>query len=140
VLSQQEISDRLEIQKLLIDYSEAIDRRQFDELDAIFIPDAYIDYRDTGGIEGVYPQVKAWLAEVLPQYFEVTAHMLGLPSLRIAGDTATGRTFCFNPMVLRGDKPAVMQVGVWYTDEYVRTAEGWRMSRRVEAKCFDRIV
>jgi hypothetical protein len=140
VLSQQEISDRLEIQKLLIDYSEAIDRRQFDELDAIFIPDAYIDYRDTGGIEGVYPQVKAWLAEVLPQYFEVTAHMLGLPSLHIAGDTATGRTFCFNPMVLKGDKPAVMQVGVWYEDEYVRTAEGWRMSRRVEAKCFDKIV
>jgi hypothetical protein len=43
VLSPQEISDRLELQQLLTDYSEAIDQRRFDELDAIFTPDAYID-------------------------------------------------------------------------------------------------
>jgi SnoaL-like domain len=140
MLSLEEISDRLEIQKLLIDYSEAIDRRCFDELDAVFVPDAYIDYRATGGIDGSYPQIKTWLAEVLPTYFDVTSHMLGLPSLHIAGDRATGRTFCFNPMVLKGEKPAVMQVGVWYEDEFVRTPEGWRMSRRVEAKCFDKVL
>jgi hypothetical protein len=66
MLSLDEISDRLELQHLLISYSEAIDRREFDELDAIFTPDAYIDYRDTGGIEGQYLQIKAWLADVLP--------------------------------------------------------------------------
>ena len=49
MLSLEEISDRLELQHLLISYSEAIDRREFDELDEIFTPDAYIDYRDTGG-------------------------------------------------------------------------------------------
>jgi hypothetical protein len=43
VLSPQEISDRLELQQLLTDYSEAIDQRRFDELDAIFTPDAYLD-------------------------------------------------------------------------------------------------
>jgi hypothetical protein len=43
MLSLEEISDRLELQQLLIGYSEAIDRRRFDELDAIFTPDAYID-------------------------------------------------------------------------------------------------
>ena len=98
------MSDRLELQDLLISYSEAIDRREFDELDALFTPDAYIDYRDTGGIEGRYPQIKEWLAETLPAYFERNAHMLGLPAIKLAGDTATARTFCFNPMVLKGDK------------------------------------
>ena len=144
MLSLEEISDRLELQHLLISYSEAIDRREFDELDDLFTPDAYIDYRDTGGVDGRYPQIKAWLAETLPTYFEVNAHMLGLPAIKLAGDTATARTFCFNPMILRGDKAdqklKVMQVGVWYDDEFVRTAAGWRFSRRVEIKCYDKIL
>jgi hypothetical protein len=29
-----------------------------------------------------------------------------------------------------------MLLGLWYDDEFVRTADGWRMSRRVESKCF----
>jgi len=140
MLSAEEMSDRLELQDLLIRYSEAIDRREFDELDAIFVPDAYIDYRDTGGIDGEYPQIKEWLAETLPTYFERNAHMLGLPAIKLAGDTATARTFCFNPMVLKGEKPKVMQVGVWYDDEFVRTVDGWRISRRVEDKLYDRIL
>lgn len=41
--SLEEISDRLEIQQLLVDYSTAIDRRRFDDLDKVFTPDAYID-------------------------------------------------------------------------------------------------
>lgn len=137
MLSPQEISDRLELQQLLIDYSEAIDQRRFDDLDAIFTPDAHIDYRAMGGIEGDYPQIKAWLGEVLPN-FASYAHMLGLPAIRITGDTATARTFCFNPMVVGGEKPTTMLLGLWYDDEFVRTAAGWRMSRRAETKCFDR--
>ena len=61
MLSLEEISDRFEIQQLLIDYSTAIDRRQFDDLDRVFTSDAYIDYRAMGGIDGRFPEVKAWL-------------------------------------------------------------------------------
>ncbi|EUA34108.1 snoaL-like domain protein [Mycobacterium xenopi 3993] len=104
MLSLAEISDRLEIQQLLVDYSTAIDSRRFDDLDKVFIPEAYIDYRAMGGVDGRYPQVKAWLAEVLPTFANY-AHMLGLPSIRIDGDTATARTFCFNPMVFGGTNP-----------------------------------
>jgi len=43
MLSLAEISDRLEIQQLLVDYSTAIDQRRFDDLDKVFTPDAYID-------------------------------------------------------------------------------------------------
>ena len=64
----------------------------------MFTQDAYIDYTALGGIEGRYPEVKAWLAEVLPN-FPMYAHMLGNFSVRIDGDTASSRTICFNPMV-----------------------------------------
>ena len=86
MLSLAEISDRLEIQQLLIDYSTAIDQRRFDDLDRVFTPDAYIDYRAFGGTEGQYPQVKAWLAEVLPN-FPSYSHMLGNFDVRIGYDS-----------------------------------------------------
>jgi hypothetical protein len=144
MLSLEEISDRLEIQQLLVDYSTAIDTRRFDDLDAVFTWDAYIDYTALGGIEGSYPEVKAWLAEVLPN-FPIYAHMLGNFSVRIDGDTASSRTICFNPMVLpaaaaKKDQEQVMFCGLWYDDEFSRTADGWRMTRRVETKCFQKIL
>jgi hypothetical protein len=139
MLSLEEISDRLEIQQLLVAYSTAIDRRRFDDLDRVFTPDAHIDYRAMGGIDGVYPEVKAWLAEVLPN-FPAYAHMLGNFDIRIDGDTAYSRTICFNPMVVGGDQQQVLFCGLWYDDQFVRTAGGWRMTRRVEIKCFDRVV
>ena len=175
VLSLAEISDRLEIQQLLVDYASAIDQRRFDDLDRIFTPDAYIDYRAMGGIDGDYPRVKAWLAEVLPN-FPAYYHLVGNFDIRLAGDTATGRTACFNPMKLGGAKGQersdsggqaggqersdsggqaggqersdlgdessgqILFCALWYDDEFVRTADGWRMTRRVETKCMDKLV
>ena len=139
MLSLEEISDRFEIQQLMIDYSNAIDQKQFDNLDRVFTPDAYIDYRVTGGIDGRFPDVKAWLKEVLPN-FPAYYHMLGNFDVRIDGDSASSRTICFNPMVFNAEEKQILFVGIWYVDEFVRTAEGWRMSKRVEEKCFDKLL
>ncbi|WP_236737992.1 nuclear transport factor 2 family protein, partial [Mycobacteroides abscessus] len=102
-----EVSDRLQIQQLLVDYATAIDTRQFDDLDEVFTNDAYIDYRAMGGIDGEYPDVKAWLAQVLPA-FPMYAHMLGNVSITFDSEggaersSAQVRSLCFNPMVPAG--------------------------------------
>ena len=121
-----------------MDYSTAIDQRRFDDLDQVFTPDAYIDYTALGGIEGRYPEVKQWLSQVLTN-FPVYAHV-GNFSVCIAADTASSRVICFNPMVLGGDSEKVLFCGLWYDDEFVRTPEGWRMTRRVETKCFQKVM
>jgi hypothetical protein len=139
MLSLAEISDRLEIQQLLVDYSTAIDNRRFDDLDRVFTPDAYIDYTELGGIAGTFGDVKAWLAEVLPG-FPAYFHMLGNFDIRIDGDTASSRTILFNPMKLSADNDQIMFCGLWYDDEFIRTADGWRMTRRVETKCIQKFV
>ncbi|MBV5242773.1 MULTISPECIES: nuclear transport factor 2 family protein [Mycolicibacterium] len=141
MMTLEEISDRLEIQQLLIDYSTAIDAKRFDDLDSVFTADAYIDYRVSGGVDGRFPEVKAWLAEVLPN-FPAYYHMLGNVDVRLGsdGNTATSRAICFNPMVMGGDAGQIYFVGIWYVDEFVRTEAGWRMSRRVEEKAFDKLV
>jgi SnoaL-like domain len=137
MLSLQEISDRLEIQQLMIDYSSAIDQRDYDRLDDVFTPDAYIDYRAMGGIDGRYPEVKAWLKPALgvfPHY----CHMIGNMAIKVTGDTASARTICFNPMEVKlaENKTQVMFLGLWYVDKFVRTSKGWRIAERVEESCY----
>ncbi|WP_260428951.1 nuclear transport factor 2 family protein [Burkholderia cepacia] len=48
----QTLSDHHDIRELIVAYSTAIDTRDFDALDAVFTPDAAIDYLAMGGIAG----------------------------------------------------------------------------------------
>lgn len=141
MLSLLEISDRIEIQQLLYEYAAAIDRKDFDRLDAVFARDAQVDYRAFGGVAGSYPEAKAWLKQVLPN-FPAYQHLIGNAEIRIDGDKATGRIMCFNPMSFpRPEGGAqVAFFGLWYLDTYVRTSSGWRIQSRSEEKSFDHNV
>lgn len=135
-LSLQEISDRLEIQDLLVDYSYAIDNRDWDALDAIFTPDASIDYTATGGIRGSLAEIKAFLPEGLA-WFSSYQHLVATAKITITGDEATGRSICHNPMVFgEGKTSHTLFVGLWYIDRYVRTPEGWRIAERGEERSY----
>lgn len=132
------LADRLELQQLVTDYAYAIDERAWDRLDQVFTPDAYIDYRAMGGIDGQYPQVKAWLPQALGS-FPGYMHMIGNLHFEITGDTATGKVACFNPMVIPRPEGGsdTMFLGLWYLDRYVRTPDGWRICERSEKKSYD---
>ena len=129
MLSLQELSDRHEITELIARYSQLLDLRAWDEMDALFTEDAVLDYTATGAICGSWPEHKAFDQRVLTG-FAGTQHVMGLPTIRLEGDRATARTICFNPMVV--DDKKVFFVGLWYDDELVRTSTGWRFARRVE--------
>ncbi len=130
--SQQELSDRIEIQDLITDYSYAVDTHSWDDLDAIFTPDASLDFTATGGEAGDLPAIKEWFDRVL-NLFAGHQHLVATSKITIDGDTATARTLCHNPMWFQPDaagEQAVMFVGLWYHDTLVRTPDGWRISAR----------
>lgn len=131
--TQQELSDRLEIQDLITAYSYAIDFHRFDDLDSIFTPDAALDFTATGGQAGALPQMKTWLASVLV-HFAGHQHLVATSAVELAGDTATARTICHNPMWFTDASQPPLYVGLWYFDSFVRTGAGWRMSSRVQQK------
>jgi len=133
MLSLQEMSDRLEIQDLFARYSFAIDERDWDALDAVFTPDAVIDYSETGGAKGSVAQIKAWLP-IAMERFPRFQHMVATTKLELDGDRATSRTILFNPMVYRKDDGTeqVFFIGLWYRDTLVRTDAGWRIAERYE--------
>ncbi|CAE6764382.1 nuclear transport factor 2 family protein [Paraburkholderia domus] len=133
----QYLLDRADISDLLIDYGTAIDARDFAALDRIFTADAVIDYRATGGPRCTLEDARQFLAEALPQ-FPRSQHMMGNISIALQDATATARTMCHNPMVMRqpDGSEKVMFFGIWYADELVRTDNGWRIRNRCLEFCY----
>jgi hypothetical protein len=132
-MSMQEISDRFEIQDLLVRYCYAIDTQDWDALDNVFTPDAFIDYSVFGGSSGDLETTKEFLGSSMPM-LKSFQHMIAGSQIAIDGDTAEGKTMCHNPMVMDGGQ--LMFCGLWYRDRFVRTDAGWRIRERVEEKCY----
>ena len=139
MLSLEEISDRMEIQQLLAAYSTAIDAGRFDDLDDLFTEDAAIDLSVTGGACGPYGEVKSWLIETLSG-LGAYMHLVSNTDLRLAGETATARTACVNPLVLDTTTKAVYLICFWYDDEFAKTSDGWRIRSRTQVKCLDKLL
>jgi SnoaL-like domain len=128
-----EISDRLEIEALLIRYTRAIDTGQWDRLDEVFTPDAHIDYSATGGITAAYPEIKTWLAKMLP-IFPRRMHTLGQIDLELTGDEASAAAYFHNPMGMPQEEGPdhLVEFGGIYHHDLVRTPDGWRSRRLFE--------
>ncbi len=135
----QRISDRLEIEDVLIRYTRAIDTGDWDALDTVYTADAAIDYTQTGGIADAYPMVKAWLAENLPM-FPRRMHMLGQVEVRMepgaqqAGGGAEVAAYFSNPMIFtqQDGSELLWEFGGIYHHRMVRTPDGWRSRELLE--------
>ena len=124
----QQISDRLEITDVLIRYTRAIDTGDWDKLDTVFTADAAIDYTESGGMAAAFPEVKPWLAEMLPAFFPKRMHTLGQLDVAVTGDEATCSAYFHNPMPMDdgqgGEK--IVEFGGIYHHTMTRTPDGWR--------------
>ena len=138
MLSQQELSDRFEIQDLVFHYADLIDRKQIDRLRTdVFTTDVHIDYSAMGGSVGDLEETIAFLkASLTNALFPNTQHFNANVQVEVRNDTATGRVMCFNPMQMSVSEVTTQTffLGLWYLDEYRRTDKGWRISRREEVK------
>jgi len=136
-MTLQEIADRIEIDDLLTRYATALDTKDWDLYASCFTPDASIDYSSSGGIKGKLPEVKAWLAQIMPT-FPMTQHLVANRVIVVQGDTATCRSYLFNPMGLPDDANGLLLFfeGGYYNDTLVHTPEGWRIRERIEESAY----
>ena len=133
-LSLQEISDRLELQDLVTQYADIIDRKAFSELSTVFTEDAVIDYEATGAPKCNIGEMIAFLTEAM-SLFPNHQHLVSNTQFKVHGDTATGRVMCFNPMemTIEGGTQTFI-LGIWYVDEFIRIDGRWLFaSRKQEA-------
>ena len=136
-LSLEQISDRIEIDDLLVRYTMAIDQKDWALLDQCFTADAHLDYTSAGGIAGDYPKVRAWLEKALAP-FAMTVHYITNSTVKLAENSATARTAVLNPMGFQQEDGSMHQftVGAYYNDKLVRTTDGWRIVERIEESAF----
>jgi len=136
-MTLQEIADRIEIEDLLTRYATAVDAKDWDLYATCFTPDAFIDYTAAGGIKGQLPEVKQWLAQVMP-LFPMSQHIVTNCTVVLDGDTARCRSYLFNPMGLREGDDGLMLFfdGGYYHDKLVRTEGGWLIAERVEETAY----
>ena len=140
-MDQQEISDRLELDQLVVRYAMAIDWKDWDLLDTVFTPDAVLDYSSAGGpdAKGPYPQMRQWLQNALA-IFPMTMHHLSKTYVQLDGDRAVCWTKLDNPMGLAVDGDGYFDpdgkglhtfvTGGMYRDTCVRTSGGWRIAEK----------
>ena len=133
----RELEDKLAISDLIARYPDIVDEREFDRLDELFTADARIDFSAFGGPTDSPAGIKQFLRDSLG-LFARSQHMMGLPNITLNGDRARARTSCTNPMVM--EKPdgtrEVWLIGLWYDDEFERTADGWRFTARKQERCY----
>ena len=128
------LADRMAIEDLVAAYADAVDRRRWNDLDELFIPDALIDYTATGSIRGTVAELKSHLEAVMPMMLSYQ-HLMGRTIVSLHGDKAEGSTICFNPMVLdtgTESGPTVFFCGLWYHDRFLRSGGTWLISARTQ--------
>jgi len=121
--------DFQDIQRALSIYVVAVDTRELSLFDQCFVPDAQIIL---GGVGELTPASYREMAGPALGHLSATQHHLGLPLIDLDGDKAHARCY-FIAQHVRNDlapNPFLM-IGGWYTDDLVRTEQGWRITRRI---------
>lgn len=153
-MSIDEVVDRMAIQDVLARYVHAIDQRDWDDLDNVFLPGTRFDLTTAGSIAAPWSEVKPHLKTNLARFVRDFHHF---SSIKIDfgpdGNTASTKSKVINPRGLQragGDGSGTdgsggagggeelryeMAFGVYY-DQWRRTGDGWRITERVWKRAF----
>ncbi|HEX5613645.1 MAG TPA: nuclear transport factor 2 family protein [Acidimicrobiia bacterium] len=132
-MEDERFEDRARIERLAIAYAYAVDEKDWRAFEDLYVPDALIDYRSAGGIAGTPAEVAAWMEGAMAM-FAWSMHSISTQRIEFTGpDTATGSVHVFARHGLEWEGvEELMDVSAVYHDSYVRTASGWRFSKRRE--------
>src|SRR5438045_9115658 len=98
IQSMQEMSDRLEIERLLVRYCYAVDQKDWDSYRSVYTADAVIDDVSAGPGKSVDEMV-AFLKRAL-ECVVLIQHAISTSLVELDGDRASARTICHCPEVL----------------------------------------
>ncbi len=129
----ERVADLMAIQNLATAYAHAVDDLDWPRWQALFLPDARIDYTSAGGIKGNPAELAAWMPTAL-SIFEFSMHTTSTHEVNFTDwDAATGRVHVFNRNGVQWEGRAeIVDVGAVYEDTYARADGAWRFASRVE--------
>ncbi|GAX57416.1 nuclear transport factor 2 family protein [Streptomyces olivochromogenes] len=124
----QAIADRVEIEALRAEFTDAVMMRDYDRIALLFTPDGVWRMPNIPvELEGQEP-IRAWGRRV-PDVVDFLVQNTHPGVIRLDGDTASGRAYMSE--VGRGrDGRGGLNYAI-YHDRYQRTGDGWKFTERV---------
>ena len=124
----QAIADRVEIEALRGEFSDAVMMRDYDRLALLFTRDGALRMPNIPAELAGRQEIRAWGERVpaLVDYLVQTTHP---GTVQIDGDTAAGRAYMQE--LGRGRDGSTGLVFAIYHDRYQRTGDGWKFAERL---------
>lgn len=135
----QQLTDRAEINDLLVRYSEALNAADWDSWAACFTADAHLDYTTAGGVAGSVGDAVSWLAQTMVAFDLRIGRISNVLPTFVSADEARVSSQYSMVMRVAGDTPTYIEAAGWYDDTAVRTDVGWRLSDRFERIAYVRM-
>jgi ketosteroid isomerase-like protein len=124
----QEIADRVEIEALRGEFTDAVMMRDYDRLASLFTPNGVLRMPNVPAELNGREQMRAFGRRV-PEFVEFLVQNTHPGTIRLAGDTASGRAYMHEIGRIR-DGASELNYAI-YHDRYQRTSDGWRFTERV---------
>jgi ketosteroid isomerase-like protein len=124
----QAIADRVEIDALRGEFTDAAMMRDYDRLASLFTPDGALRMPNIPAELAGREQIRAW-GDRVPDLVDYLVQNTHPGVIQIDGDTASGRAYIQELGRLR-DGAAHLNYAI-YHDRYQRTADGWKFTERV---------
>jgi hypothetical protein len=122
-------ADKEQITEVLIRYATGIDFKDWALLRTCWTEDVDVDYGEVGRYSGA--DAITGLMEQLHSAMGPTYHRLTNFAIAVDGDRATARSYVHAVLqAIPDDAASWVEALGHYDDEFVRTSDGWRISRR----------
>jgi ketosteroid isomerase-like protein len=123
----QAVADRVEIEALRGEFTDAVMMRDYDRLASLFTEDGAVRMPHIGAEAGSREQIRAGIERMqsLWEYFVQNTHP---GAIELEGDIAAGRAYISE--LMRGPAGSHLNHAV-YHDRYARTPDGWKFTERV---------
>ena len=124
----QAIADRVEIEALRGEFTDAAMMRDYGRLALLFTPDGALRMPNIPADLASQEEIRAWGERVpaLVDYLVQTTHP---GTVQLDGDTASGRAY-IQELIRGRDGRTELNFAI-YHDRYQRTGDGWKFTERV---------
>jgi ketosteroid isomerase-like protein len=124
----QAIADRVEIEALRGEFTDAVMMRDYDRAASLFTADGALRMPNIP-VELAGPdEIRAWGRRV-PDFVDFLVQTSHPGTIQLNGGTASGRTY-MQELIRTRDGRSELNYAI-YHDRYQRTSDGWKFSERV---------
>jgi ketosteroid isomerase-like protein len=124
----QAIADRVEIEALRGEYTDAVMMRDYGRVASLFTPDGALRMPNVPVELAGWEEIRAW-GERVPAFVDYLVQTTHPGTIQLDGDTASGRAYLCELIRLR-DGSSQLNYAI-YHDRYRRASDGWRFTERV---------